>query len=126
MTMSQQTAKRWQENYVPRHKQQKKVIVKVKNKSWLTKGEKVLYSLGFILLLVAIFYVVSFSAKVDQLNRNYQSLETEVNAKITSNEVLTYEAKELSEPSRILEIANKNGFTVQGKQIKRIKKSTEN
>lgn len=124
--MSQQSAKRWQENYQPARKQQKRVVVKVKNKSWLTKGEKVLYSLGFIMLLAATFYVVSFSAQVDQLNRQYQSLETDVNNKITSNEVLTYEMKELSEPTRILAIANANGFKVQGKQIKRIKKSTEN
>lgn len=123
--MSQQTAKRWQENYAPR-KEQQKVIVKVKNKSWLTKGEKVLYSLGFMLLLVAVFYIVSFSAKVDQLNREYQVLETNVNDKITSNEVLTYEMKELSEPTRILHIADKNGFKVEGKQIKRITQSTDN
>ncbi|HLR64111.1 MAG TPA: cell division protein FtsL [Pseudogracilibacillus sp.] len=119
--MSQQPARRWQQNYAPERKQQK-VVVKVKNTSWLTKGEKVIYSFCFFMLLAVAFYLVSYSANIDQMNRQNQTIENEVNEMMTSNEILTYEMKELSEPTRILEIAEKNGFTVQGTNVKRISK----
>lgn len=124
--MMQNQARHWQENYVQQPERQKKVVVRVKKSGWLTKGEKVIYSLCAILMITGTFYIVSFSSSIDSVNRELQTLEENVQQKMVSNNNLTFEVKELSEPGRILDIAYENGLKIQDAKVKRISKSTNN
>jgi len=124
--MMQNQARQWQENYVQQPERQRKVVVRVKRSGWLTKGEKVIYSLCAVLMIIGTFYIVSFSSSIDSVNREIQTLEENVQQKIVSNNNLTFEVKELSEPGRILEIASENGLKIQDTKVKRISKLTNN
>src|SRR5690625_1405983 len=103
--MHHNQARSWQQDYAPQRERDKKVVVKVRKVGWLTKGEKVIYTFFLGLIILATYYIVSFSSSLDNLNREYQTLESEVNQVKTTNDILIYEMKELSEPSRILRIA---------------------
>jgi len=124
--MTQNQARHWQESYVQQPERQQKVVVKVKRRSWLTKGEKIIYSLCAIMMIIATFYIVSFSSTIDSIHRESQNIEAEVQQKIITNNNLTFEVKELSEPGRILDIAYENGLKIQDAKVKRISKATDN
>src|SRR5690625_2023873 len=124
--MMQNQARQWQENYVQQPERQRKVVVRVKRSGWLTKGEKVIYSLCAVLMIIGTFYIVSFSSSIDSVNREIQTLEENGQQKIVSNNNLTFEVKELSEPGRIVEIASENGLKIQDTKVKRISRVTNN
>lgn len=115
--MNQNQARQWQHDYIPQKRQQK-VIVKVKRSSWLTTGEKVIYTFCFALMIVATYYIVSFSSSIDTLNREQQTLETNISELTTTNQIKMFEIKELSDPARILGIAEENGFKIQDSKVK--------
>ncbi|SET30243.1 cell division protein FtsL [Oceanobacillus limi] len=96
--------------------EKKKVVVR--KHSWITKGEKVLYSFVGALLLVAGVYIVSFSSSTDSLNRDLQSLEQTVQTQEVTNEALMFEIKELSRPERITQRAKESGLTIQNAKVK--------
>ncbi|HLS35863.1 MAG TPA: cell division protein FtsL [Bacillota bacterium] len=98
--------------------QERRITVKVTQKSWITTGEKILYSIFGILFVIACFYIVSYSSSTDSLNRDIQSLESEIELKQVQNEHLTYEIKELSRPERIRAIAEENGLEIQNTKVK--------
>lgn len=98
--------------------QERKVTVKVRQSSWITTGEKILYSFFGILLIGICYYIVSFSSTTDSLNREIQSIETEIETKQIQNETLTFEIKELSRPERIKAIAEKHGLEIQNTKVK--------
>ncbi|MFC3040238.1 cell division protein FtsL [Virgibacillus xinjiangensis] len=117
--MSANHARSWQQmepQHTPDHKQ--KVNVKVRKQGWVTKGEKVLYSMMSACLVGAGVFVVSFSSSTDTLNREVQSLEQTVQQQKAENESLVFEVKELSRPERITSIAKENGLKVQDAQVK--------
>src|SRR5690625_4153988 len=122
----QNEARHWQESYVAEPKRQQTVVVKVKKKGWLTKGEKVLYCFFAILMFISALYIVSYSSTIDSLSRNTHQLENQVKEKTISNDNLTYEVKVLSEPARILTIAEENGLKIQNTKVKRISKTLHN
>ncbi len=124
--MMQNEARHWQESYLAEPKKSKKVIVKVKKKGWLTKGEKALYSLFALLIIVSSIYIVSYSSTIDSISRDAQNLEGAVKQKAISNDNLTFEIKILSEPARILQIAEENGLKIQDTKVKSISKSSHN
>lgn len=99
--------------------QRKKVVLKVKKSSWLTKGEKIIYTFLAFIVVVAALYIVSFSSNVDTMNREVQTLETEVQQMKVDNEDLSFEIRELSKPERITRIARENGLKIQDAQVKR-------
>jgi len=118
--MNTNHARTWQHDYVqPGQQTQKKVVIRVKKQGWLTKGEKILYAFFGLLLIIAGIYIVSFSSKLDTLNRNVQTLEQQVQQQTIENESLLFEIRELSTPERITKIAKENGLKIQDTKVKR-------
>lgn len=121
--MNVERARNWRDTYQvaqPQVEQQRKVKVIVRRKSWLTKGEKILYSFIGIALVIACFYIVSFSAQTDQMNRDIQNLEQTINNQRVHNENLQFKIDELSKPDRIMAIAEKLGLKIQDTKVKRV------
>lgn len=119
--MNTNHARSWQRDYTQHadQHQKKKIVVKVRKNSWLTKGEKVIYAFLALLILTAGLYIVSFSSSTDTLNREVQSLEAQVQQMKVDNESLSFEVGELSKPERITKIARDNGLKIQDAQVKR-------
>lgn len=104
-------------SYAPQT-QPKRVTVKVHKQSWITKGEKLLYTLVGICFFIIGTYIVSYAAKTDQLNRSVQALEQQVREQQIENESLLVEIEELSRPERITKIAKEHGLKIQDTQVK--------
>ncbi len=118
--MNTNHAKNWQQPYTqPERQQKKKVVIRVKKKGWLTKGEKIIYAFFGLILICLGLYIVSFSSSTDTLNRNLQALEQKVHKKEVGNESLQFEVRELSKPERITGIAKENGLKIQDAKVKR-------
>lgn len=96
----------------------KKVSVKVKKQGWITKGEKVIYSLIAVVFIIAGIFMVSLSSSTDAMNRELQSLERTVENQKLTNEQLAFEVKELSRPERITAIAEQHGLKIQNAEVK--------
>ncbi|WP_099157988.1 cell division protein FtsL [Virgibacillus ndiopensis] len=99
-------------------KREKQVAIKVRKSSWITKGEKVLYSVIGVSLILAGIFIVSFSSTTDSVNREIQSLERTIQTQKVENDGLKYEKKELSRPERIIKIAKENGLKIQDSEVK--------
>lgn len=118
--MNTNHARNWQHDFKqPTKQQQKKVVIRVKKKAWLTKGEKIIYTFFGLLLIIAGIYIVSFSSTTDTLNRDIQTLEQQVQQQKIENESLQFEKRELSKPGRITKIAKENGLKIQDTKVKR-------
>jgi cell division protein FtsL len=115
--MAANHARSWEQSYTSYQPQVEKKVVKVK-KSWITKGEKMLYSFVMISLIIAGGFIVSYSSSVDTLNRDIQSLEQSIANQQIVNEGLVFEIKELSRPERITQYAKENGMTIQAAEVK--------
>lgn len=122
MILHMNQARNWQ-NYQtqPNEEQQKKVVVKIRKKSWLTKGEKIIYAFLCMLIIFSGIYIVSFSGSTDTLNREVQSLEQKVEHQKVEIASSQYEIRELSKPERIIKIAKENGLKIQDTEVKRAK-----
>lgn len=120
--MNTERAKNWRDTYAaaqPQVEQQRKVKVIVRRRSWITKGEKIIYSLIGIALVIACYFIVSYSAQTDQINRDIQGLESTINNQRVHNENLQFKIDELSKPDRIMAIAEKLGLKIQDAKVKR-------
>lgn len=125
--MNAQQARHWQESYQSQVEQQEKQTqVTVRKKSWLTPGEKIIYTFISACLVVAGFFVVSFSSSIDSLNREVQTLERTIETQQVTNQSLEFEKKELSKPDRIMKVAEENGLKIQGTKIKRAESISKN
>ncbi|HLS08728.1 cell division protein FtsL [Lentibacillus sp.] len=116
--MNENLARSWKHSYTPTETSEKQTLIKVRKKSWITKGEKILYSAVGGMLIAASIYVVSFASSTDSLNRKVESLEQTVQQQKVTNEGLTYEKKQLSTPERITRIAKENGLKIQDARVK--------
>lgn len=117
--MSESQARSWQQTQTtPTPAKEKQVVIKVRKQSWISKGEKVLYSLVATCLIIAAIYVVSFASSTDTINRELQALENDVQKQQVLNEGLRFEKKELSRPARIIKTAKENGLQIQDAEIK--------
>ncbi|WP_062323703.1 cell division protein FtsL [Halolactibacillus sp. JCM 19043] len=106
---------------IPQRKQSKQVKVVVRSKR-LTSGEYILmglYALGFCL---ALFFVIHMSAEIDGINRNIESVKTEMTEQQMVNENLAYQKMELSNPERILAVAKEHGLDIQNTKVKQASK----
>lgn len=99
-------------------KQEKQVVIKVRKQNWITKGEKVLYSIVGITMVIACAFIVAYSSSTYTLNKDVQSLESTVQAQEKANTLLMYEVEKLSLPERITTIAKDNGLKIQDAEIK--------
>lgn len=112
-------AKKWQTNHLHHTEpERKKVVVKVTSKTWLTKGEKVIYAFLCAAIIACGMFIVSYASTTDTLNRETQALNDEVNAQKVENENLLFEVRELSKPERITKVAKDNGLEIQEAQVK--------
>ncbi|WP_163536712.1 cell division protein FtsL [Gracilibacillus sp. YIM 98692] len=105
-----------------RHVVKKKVGVQ---RRWVTRGEKMLYSLFGAVLISSMLYITSYGASVDSLNRDIQSLETKVEEQSVYNKNLSYKVKELSQPERIIANAKKHGLKIQNTEVKQASELVE-
>lgn len=96
----------------------KKVSVRVKKQGWVTKGEKLIYSMVAVALIVFGMYMVTLSSQTDTLNRELQQLEQSVQQQRLANEGLSFEVKELSQPERIISIAESHGLKIQNTEVR--------
>lgn len=112
--------------HVARPTEKRQVKVKIHKTGWITKGEKMLYSLLGTITIIAGAYVISFSSTTDQLNRELQSLETTIVSQVEVNDSLAFEINELSDPARITKIARDNGLKVQYAEVKRVQSLNDN
>lgn len=125
--METNTARKWDyASQVAEPIQKKKVKVSVRNHGWITKGEKLLYSVLSLFMIIAGGYIISFSSSTDQLNREVQSLEDTIVNQTALNEGLLFEVNELSDPARITSIARDNGLKVQYAEVKRVQSFNNN
>ncbi|WP_347860666.1 cell division protein FtsL [Salimicrobium sp. PL1-032A] len=113
--MSTEKARVYQQEIQPDQKQMK---VKVTKKRWISRGEKYLYSIVSSVMLCACAYVISFSSSTDSLNREIESMEGKVEEQQSVNNSLSYEAEQLRNPERILEIAKEHGLDIKQSQVK--------
>lgn len=118
-------ARKWQTEHVHIPQQpKKKILVKVKKRGWITKGEKVIYSSFAVALIFASLYFVSFASKTDMLNREVLALENQVYNQKLENKTLYFEVSELSKPDRITKIAKEHGLKIQDAKV--MQATTEN
>lgn len=117
--MNANHARRWQRETIHRpERQTKQVRIKVRKKSWITKGEKLLYTLAGVGFICASIYMVSFSSSTDKLNREVIGLETKIEKQQLVNDNLMLEVKEYSRPERIIDTAKEAGLEPQNGQVK--------
>jgi len=117
--MNTNHARSWKQSYqyAPQREPQK-VKVKVQKKNWLTKGEKVLYSVVSACIIATGIFVVSYSSSADTINRDVQKIEAKVRHQEMKNESLAYKKKEYSRPERITKIAREKGLKIQNADVK--------
>ncbi|MBO8155339.1 MAG: cell division protein FtsL [Bacillaceae bacterium] len=116
--MAAQTARKLENNRVVRQGQQVQKKIAVQRRRWVTKGEKFLFSLFALLSISAAIYVISYSASIDSINRDIQTVESQIHHQQLENRVLEAKVNELKKPSRILEIAKKHGLTIKDSSVK--------
>lgn len=117
--MSAHQAQSWEQSRpIQTPNKERQVAVKVRKQGWITKGEKIIYSLIATCLIIAGIAMVSYSSSTDTLNRELQSLEQTVQNQQVTNEALLFEVKELSRPERITQIAKENGLKIQDAEVK--------
>lgn len=119
MNRSEARVQKWQTQPLDANQPSTKVKVRVRKRPWITKGEKIIYSIVGIAFIVMCYYFVSFSSKADQLNRDIQSVEEKIAEQEMKNEGLLYEVKELSKPDRIKAIAEEHGLKIQETKVKK-------
>lgn len=96
-----------------------KVHIKVTQSGKITKGERYIYIFFSIILVLVSTYIVFYSSQTDTMNRELQSYEETVSNQQFTNEGLTFEVKELSQPERITKIAKDKGLKIQDAQVKK-------
>ncbi|QGH34420.1 cell division protein FtsL [Gracilibacillus salitolerans] len=119
--MSSQHARVYSTHDQVREKVQQPNVVRKKvkvQKRWVTRGEKIMYSIFAVIFLSCSAYLVTYSASLDQLNRNVESLNTQIQQQSVHNKNLAFKQKELSQPERIIEYAKEHGLKVQNTQVK--------
>ncbi|TFB23304.1 cell division protein FtsL [Filobacillus milosensis] len=92
-------------------------------KSWFSKGEKVLYSAGIIIVAIAMIFTVQYSSSIDTLNRDIQQVNQNITHYQSENTTLVAEVKEMSKPSRILAIAEEHGLNIKNAKVKQASQS---
>lgn len=119
--MSANHARSWEQSYASlASKEKKQVAMHVRKTSWITTGEKILYSVIGLCLIAVSIYVISFASNTDTINRELQSLEQTVQKQEVKNEGLLYEKKQLKRPERITRIAKENGLEIQKANVKQV------
>lgn len=91
---------------------------KQKSNRRITRGEKLIYSLAAPVILAFSFIIVSNYATLYSLNHEMQTTETAITEQESMNDALALQVTELSDPDRILTIAQSElGMTMNDGQV---------
>ncbi|MBM7095872.1 cell division protein FtsL [Bacillus sp. H-16] len=74
-------------------------------KGGITRGEKIIYPLAFLAVVFAAYVMLSNYATIYIANHEIQKTERSITEQSSVNEGLSLQVKDLSEPDRILHIA---------------------
>lgn len=84
----------------------------------ITRGEKLIYSMAVPVILAFSFLIISNYATLYSLNHDKQTTETNITEQESMNDALALQVTELSDPDRILTIAQSElGMTMNDGQV---------
>lgn len=87
-------------------------------KGGISRGEKMIYSLALPFIIACAFMIISNYATIYSLNHEMQQTETTISQQENINEGLSLQVKELSDPERILSIAQTElGMSLNEEQV---------
>lgn len=92
--------------------------VKVKIKSKISFGEKLIYMVLFVSLVLGLTFIVANNAKLFQMNHDIHKLEQSIQQQEKINSGLELQVSELSNPKRIIKIASEQGLTLNNNNVK--------
>ena len=105
-----------------RQEQQEQTIVapkkRIKQKSWISPGEKILGITFGALVCFGSVHIISNQASIYQVNKEIQDTKVTVQEQEKSNSDLTIQVNELSQYERIKDKAQELGLTLNDQNIK--------
>jgi len=105
-----------------RQEQQEQTIVapkkRIKQKSWISPGEKILGITFGALVCFGSIHIISNQASIYQVNKEIQDTKVTVQEQEKSNSDLTIQVNELSQYERIRDKAQELGLTLNDQNIK--------
>ncbi|PYZ93247.1 cell division protein FtsL [Salipaludibacillus keqinensis] len=117
--MSPLVEKRMHHSFEPERQRETKSIQERVFKGGITKGEKLIYSMAMMALVFVLYLILSNYATMYSLNHEMQQTETEITQQESINGGLSLQVKELSDPERILHIAqNDLGMELNDNSVK--------
>ncbi|WP_096435511.1 cell division protein FtsL [Alteribacter populi] len=106
-----------QQHSMPQH--ETKTLKQRVFKGGLTKGERIIYPLALLGVIVVAYMMVSNYASIYIANHHIQQTEQVIAEQTTVNDGLTLQVKELSDPDRILQIAqNELGMELDDQNVR--------
>ncbi|MBU9712415.1 cell division protein FtsL [Evansella tamaricis] len=96
----------------------KKVGKKSAYKSRITKGEKFIYAVALVGIVFAFFLVLTNYASIYMTNHQIQQTETDIREQLSVNEGLDLQVMELSDPERILAMAEDMGMVLDEENVR--------
>jgi cell division protein FtsL len=87
----------------------------------ITRGEKVLWSIGVMVILALSIFIVSLQANIYLANRHISDIETKIDKASNENKKLGIEKTKLMDPKRIMNYAEQHGYTLNIDNVKVIK-----
>lgn len=117
--MSPLVEKRMQHTQAPHRERVTKPVKERVFKGGITKGEKLIYLFTAGLVVFVLYLILSNYATMYGMNYQIQETETSITQQTSVNDGLTLQVKELSDPERILGIAqNDLGMELNDKSVK--------
>ena len=117
--MSPLVEKRMQHTQAPHRERVTKPVKERVFKGGITKGEKLIYLFTAGLVVFVLYLILSNYATMYGMNHQIQETETSITQQTSVNDGLTLQVKELSDPERILGIAqNDLGMELNDKSVK--------
>ena len=83
----------------------------------LTKGEKGLYTLGFLAVLLTLGVKVFLGASVGNLSMNVEQLNYDINKQLKTNESLTMKVNELTSFDNVKDVVADMGLAYNNENI---------
>ncbi|GGH74483.1 cell division protein FtsL [Pullulanibacillus pueri] len=88
----------------------------------ITKGEKLLWSLAALTLLIFGILIVSKQAVLYESSRSLSNIEQKLESTEKTNQDLQTQVQSLKQPERIIKFAKENGLKLNSKNVKIVNK----
>lgn len=122
--MSSLARKQFQQSVAPvRRQETQRVLEHRQVKKGISKGEKIIYSLFLATIVFGLYLIISNFASIYLTNYEIQQNEQFIEEQINVNEGLELQVKELSDPVRILQEAEKMGMVLNEENVRYSKKN---